>query len=382
MTSAGAAEQRSAEQTQFAIDAVRQRFMVTQEYLRDGQALEFYIDPSQNETKNSFLSLLDELRKTGDSAILRNTDHGLLLIVFRKPVYKKQTLNKPLILLIATIITIFADGALRAYSYQDPIKNSSLPFSEDLSIGVIYTIALLGIIGIHEMGHKVASWHHKMDSSWPYFIPGIPSVWPTMGAVISARDAPQNKDALFDLGLSGPIAGLAITVIVSVFAVASAQLVPLSSVVTGVHSASLDYYTSFLSSFLVKGSPNGNYGLGGPTFDILYFGYSIGFLLTFVNLLPAWQLDGGHISNSYVSPRVHRYLTWLSAGIMVLAGFWLMAFLVIFLSGKAPGLRPLDDVSALSSRRKVFFWLTWVLSAAIYVFVIYGNAYFGITQIL
>ena len=116
-------------------------------------------------------------------------------------------------------------------------------------------------------------------------------------------------------------------------------------------------------------------------FNILYFGYSIGFLLTFVNLLPAWQLDGGHVANSYVSPKIHRYLTWISAGIMVLTGFLLMAFLVIFLAGKAPSLRPLDDVSPLSSKRKAFFWLTMVLAAVLYVFTIYGGV-FGLTQLL
>ncbi|MGI0079571.1 MAG: site-2 protease family protein [Nitrososphaerales archaeon] len=371
MTSAGFSEQRSVEQTQFVIEAVRRRFVVTQEYLREGQALEFYLDQNQKETKQSFLSLLDELGKTGDSAILRNTDHGLLLIVFRKLVQKKERrLNRPLILLIATVITIFADGVFRAYGYSD--QGSPLSLTQDFNTAMIYTVALLGIIGIHEMGHKVASWYHKMDSSWPYFIPGIPSVWPTMGAFISAREPPRNKDSLFDLGLSGPIAGLIVTIIVSFFAVASASA----------HPTGVDYYTSFLSSLLVKGNQSSGYWHAGPTFSVLYFGYSIGFLLTFVNLLPAWQLDGGHISNSFVSPRAHRYLTWASAVIMVLAGFWLMAFLVIFLAGKAPALRPLDDVSKLSSRRKFLFWLTWILSATIYLFAIYGNGYFGITQVL
>ena len=365
------------------IDAVRQRFIVTQEYLREGQALEFYLDPNQKETKKSFLSLLDEIAKTRDSALLRNTDHGLLLVVFRKPVQKKQhRLNRPLILLIAAIITIFVDGVFRAYGYQGPVTGPALSLTQNLNIAMIYTISLLGIVGIHEMGHKVASWYHKMDSSWPYFIPGVPSVFPTFGAFISANTPPRNRDSLFDLGLSGPIAGLIITIVVSIFAVASAQLIPLSSLPAGTPTVAGDYYTSFLASFLLKGSQNAHYVIGGPLFSVLYFGYSIGFLLTFVNLLPAWQLDGGHIANSYVSPRVHRYLTWISAGVMVLVGFWLMAILVIVMAGMMPSLRPLDDVSPLSSKRKVFFWLTWILSAAIYAFAIYGNIFFGVTQIL
>lgn len=381
MSASGFVNQRSPEQTQLAIDAVKKHFAVVQEYIVEGQALEFFLDQNTKETKKAFLSLLEDLAKTGDTAVLRNTDHGLLLNVFRKPVYKKANLNRPLILLIATVISIFADGLFRSYYYRDPIGGGALSFNEDITIAIVYSVSLMGIIGIHEMGHKIASWVHKMDSSWPYFIPGIPSIWPTMGAVISARDPPQNKDSLFDLGLSGPIAGLAVTVIVSIFAIASAQLIPVGNL-PATSLSSLDYYSSFLASFLLRGSQSSQYAIGGPMFEILYFGYSIGFLLTFVNLLPAWQLDGGHISNAYVSPRVHKYLTWVSAGVMVLAGFWLMAFLVIFLAGRAPALRPLDDVSPLSSKRKVFFWLTWILSAAIYIFTIYTNGYFGIIQVL
>jgi len=112
-------ESRSPEQTQFVIDSVRHRFDVVQEFLREDNALEFHIGASQKETKSSFLSLLDELRKTGDSAILRRTDQGLLLIVFRKPPRSRQKLKRPLILLIATIITILADGFLRLYLYPD-----------------------------------------------------------------------------------------------------------------------------------------------------------------------------------------------------------------------------------------------------------------------
>ncbi len=375
MTTTGTSEERSAEQTQAVIDAVRQRFVVTQEYVMEHQSLEFYIDPDQKETKQTFLSLLSELSKTGDSAVLRNTDHGLMLVVFRKPPRGKQRLKTPLILLVATIITIFADGYLRA-------SGGSLPLAQDLNIGAIYAIALMGIIGIHEMGHKVAAWYHKMDSSWPYFIPGIPGVWPTMGAVISARDPPQNRDSLFDLGISGPIAGLIVTFIVSFFAMSTAKLVPISSLPAGAPVSSIDMYTGLLSELFFKGASNPSFAISGSLFGILYFGYSIGFLLTFVNLLPAWQLDGGHVSNSYVSPKVHRYLTWISAGIMILVGFWLMAILIIFLAGKSPSLRPLDDVSPLSSKRKALFWLTWVLAAALYFLTIYGNAYFGVMQLL
>src|SRR5579884_1538509 len=167
MTTAEASA-RSPEDLQRIIDSVRSRFLTQREFIRDGGAVEFLLNSRENEkTKSKFLSLINELRAHGDSAILRRTD------------FPKAKLGKPLILLAATIGTILADGFIRAYS-------SSTPVSQLIGVAVIYAASLIGIIGIHELGHKIASWHHKMDSSWPYFIPGIPGVWPTMGAVISS----------------------------------------------------------------------------------------------------------------------------------------------------------------------------------------------------
>jgi membrane-associated protease RseP (regulator of RpoE activity) len=364
-------EFRGTEQIQYVIDSVHRYFTVTQEYITEGaQSLQFFIDSSQTDTKPKFLSLLEDLKKNGDYAILRNTDHGLMIAVVRKPPRGKSRVKTPIVLFIATIATVFIYGF-----FWGPSTDFKQSFSQDFTIGAIFAACLMGIIGIHEMGHKISSWHHKMDASWPYFIPfpPIPLVTlPTMGAVISARDPPPNRDALFDLGISGPLAGLFTTLVVSVIAATTAQFVSISSLGgTTVHST--DIFTSWIISAL---HPNQQGALTGSLFGALYFAYSLGFLLTFVNLLPAWQLDGGHIANAAVSPKTHQYLTWISAGIMVLAGFWIMAVLVLLLSSRAPSLRPLDDVSPLSPKRKAMFWATWIIAGTIFALVVYNNAFF------
>ena len=366
-------ETRSQEDIQRIIDAVRSRFNVSLEYIREAQALEFYIDDKDTELKSKFVSLATDLQRTGDIAILRKTvDHGLMLMVFKKPAPPKARMKlMPLALFIATIVAVFADGLLRAYYYTDPLTRS-VSLTEAFQIGVIYAISLMGILGIHELGHKIAAWHHKMNATWPYFIPGIPTYWPTFGAVIRSLDPPVNRDALFDLGLSGQSAGLVVAFLVSIAAVASAKMVPISSLGSNPQITNVDYFTSFLINTIK--APNANTAIVGPTFSVLYFAYSFGFLITFINLLPAWQLDGGHITNAAVSPRIHKWLTYVSAVIMVLIGFWLMAVLVLVLGTNTPSLRPLDDVSPLSSKRKVFLVLTWILAGSIYFFVIYNNA--------
>ena len=378
MTAVGSPQEvRSPEQTQYVIDSVRKRFNVTQEYLTEGaESLQFFLDPAQTDTKANFLGLVEELKKNGDMAILRNTDHGLMLTIVKKPPRGKSRVKLPIALFTATIATVFIYGFLSSSMYIDPLTSRSPSYSSDINIGAIFTVCLMGIIGIHELGHKVASWKHKMDSSWPYFIPfpPIPGVTlPTFGAVISAKDPPPNRDALFDLGISGPLAGLITTLVVAIVAGASSQIIPLSSLHSNVRTLPTDMFTSWITGIM---HPNQQGVIGGDLFGVLYFAYSLGFLLTFVNLLPAWQLDGGHVANAAVSPRVHRYLTWISAGVMVLTGFWLMAVLVLFLSGRVPSLRPLDDVSPLSNNRKIFFWAIWIIAGAIFVFVIFNNAYF------
>jgi membrane-associated protease RseP (regulator of RpoE activity) len=373
---ATAPEPRSQENTQSIIDSVRHRFLVTNEYLREDGSIEFSLDANQQDLKSNFLSLIDELRSSADTAILRRAERGYFLVVLRKPRYSQRRSKTPLILLIATVAAILADGFIRAYSYSDP-ATPHLSTAGEITIATLYAVSLFGIVAIHEMGHKVATWYHNMDSTWPYFIPGIPGIWPTMGAVISARDPPTNRDSLFDLGISGPVAGLLATVVVSVAAIMSAQIMPASSFPAGQQFGNVDYYTSFLVGIFKTSSSTGV--VTGATFSLLYFAYSFGFLLTFINLLPAWQLDGGHISNAAVSPNVHKWLTYISVLIMLLIGFYLMAFLILIMAGRAPALQPLDSVSPLSSKRKIFFILTWVLAISIFALVLYKNGFFGLS---
>src|SRR5437899_12597712 len=88
----------------------------------------------------------------------------------------------------------------------------------------------MGILGIHELGHIIASKKHRLRVSWPYFIPGIPVIGfvPTFGALIMSRGLIVNRNVLFDVGISGPIAGLVVAVIVSTYGAYLSPLMPSS----------------------------------------------------------------------------------------------------------------------------------------------------------
>lgn len=101
------------------------------------------------------------------------------------------------------------------------------------------------------------------------------------------------------------------------------------------------------------------FGKGGDGHEVLMtpllFAAWIGFLITFLNLLPAWQLDGGHLARTLLGPKLHRYATYGSMGILVLLDFWLMAILILVMSSRNPSANPLDDVSPLTKNRKLAY---------------------------
>jgi hypothetical protein len=94
---------------------------VASEYLREDGSIEFHLDSNQRNIKANFVSLVDELRKSGDTAILGRSEQGYILYVIRKPRYSQKRSKTPLILLIATLAAILADGLIRAYTYSDAL---------------------------------------------------------------------------------------------------------------------------------------------------------------------------------------------------------------------------------------------------------------------
>ena len=222
----------------------------------------------------------------------------------------------------------------------------------------IYTLSLLGILGIHESGHLIAARIHRLKTTWPYFIPGLPVIGiPTFGAFIQSRGLTINREILFDVAIAGPIAGLIIAVIVSVYGAYTAPVLE-ESVAQGLFEESRLMEWELGEPLLMTASL-AMFGKGGEGQEILMtplmFAAWIGFLITFLNLLPAWQLDGGHLARTLLGPKLHRYATYGSMAILVLLDFWLMAILILIMSSRNPSANPLDDISPLSRNRKLAY---------------------------
>jgi membrane-associated protease RseP (regulator of RpoE activity) len=221
----------------------------------------------------------------------------------------------------------------------------------------------MAVIGVHEMGHRLAAVRRGVKATFPYFIPGPPP-YGTFGAVIVQRELPANRDALFDIGSSGPIAGFIVATLV--MAIGMTMAIPAKPPPEGYTILPSPLISIILGSFLQllnllpPPPPSGQLLFMHP----VEFAGWVGMIVTMLNLLPVGMLDGGHVARCLAGNKIRLALSALSIVLLFLEGFWLMAILVLFLALRGhPG--PLDDVSNMSKTRKItalFLVLIFILS--------------------
>ena len=315
------------------------------------------IEIENEEFKQKFAQLAKQLESKNLVARLEKNDNRTFVIISRFQLPKPQRVWIPRALFAATIVMVMIDG------YYHTVSTNSITYiGNPFQIAVLFTISLMGILGIHELGHMIASKIHKIKISWPYFIPGIPVFgFPTFGALIMSRSFTINRDTLFDIGISGPIAGLIIAVIVSTYGAYLSPLIPSAQADALSNSGLVDVHSSIFMDatiLLVGKHVIGKELIMSP---ILYAAL-FGFLITFLNLLPAWQLDGGHVARATFGRKTHQIMTYVSIGVLAAVGYYIMAIIVLMFSMRSPDVKPLDDISPLSNKRKKLFVLVMILA--------------------
>lgn len=296
----------------------------------------FYLKQPQ-ETKQAFLRFLKNLEPLNLIALLRRVDGRIVLRILPKFPVKKSNVLVNWLLFFATIATTFVAGYLMSESFINPYVG-----------GATFTVAIMAVLGMHEMSHKLAANKHKVEATPPYFIPGPPAFAGflgigTFGAVIMQKSLPPNRDALFDVGSSGPIIGFILAFIVSLVGLWFSPILP----VTGAEGFLASPLIFELFALFVIKIPQGYYVLLHP---VAFAGW-VGMVITMLNLLPAAMLDGGHVTRAVFGEKTATVLTLFSIVYLAFTGFWPMALFVLFISrSRHPG--PLDEVSGLSTKRK------------------------------
>jgi len=290
----------------------------------------FYVKP-QSTLKQAFMRLYRQFDSKQLIPFLRKRGDRIMLQVAAKPPVKPGNPMINIILLIATIGTTFFTGYFL------------LGETGSIASGALFSAALLSILGAHEMAHKLTANRHGVEASYPYFIPGLP----TFGAVIQQKSLAPNRDALFDLGFSGPIVGFIVAVLVSIIGIpwSTPEIVaelPLSVIQPPI-------LFDFLASILLRFETPSSGFLLIVLHPVAYAGY-IGLIVTMLNLMPIGQLDGGHIAHVLLGERVRTVLSIVAIFSLLLVA-WPMALIAYFLS-RVRHPDALDAVSPVSWTRK------------------------------
>src|SRR5438874_4341660 len=269
----------------------------------------------------------------------------LLVHVQRRPKARFAGVQVNLVLLIVTVLTILFFGG--AWNWAD---YSGKPILSAESIGhgaAFFPVPLLASLGSHERGHYLVAKRYHVRASLPFFLPSIPPLG-TLGAFISMRDPIPNRRALLDIGVSGPLVGFAIAIPVTLAGLALSAASPASGL-TLAGEAQPSLLFRGLSLFF----PLPQTLLTHP--HPLAFAGWVGLFVTAINLLPAGQLDGGHVARALLGSR-QLYLSWSAVLILFglslfYPGWFLFGFLIFILGVRHPP--PLNDLTRLDPGRKL-----------------------------
>ncbi|UIO99625.1 site-2 protease family protein [Halobaculum sp. CBA1158] len=254
-------------------------------------------------------------RERGYEVQVVQTDTGLDVVVARP--FSNGLDGIPWVnlgLLLATVLSTLFVGATAWYRVPfEAIRANPLAMLEAWP----FTAAVLGVLLTHELGHYVMGRRHGVDVSLPYVIPFVVP-FGTMGAIIRMRGQMPDREALFDIGVAGPLAGLAATVVVTVVGLSLGPFPAPEQVTAGQY---IEFRTPLLLELIADaiGQPT-EYGRGQTAHPVI-MGAWVGMFFTVLNLLPVGQLDGGHIVRAMVGERQETVAALVPFVLFGLAGY-------------------------------------------------------------
>lgn len=258
----------------------------------------------------------------------------------------------------ATVAAVASSGYFSALSFYECLGGSA---EGVLGSVLTFILAVMGPLFLHELGHFVTSRRMGVPTPLPMFIPA-PLVSPlgTFGAVITTRFLPRDRRSLALLGLSGPLAGVAASLLLMVVTLRMSPVVRperLACEVTPVRFIPTSAYLLLMLG-VVPLSENEIVLLHPAAFASMLL-----LLIHFANLLPIGQLDGGHVVRSLTSMELHRAVSLAVPALLVTLAIllpasygWLGFFsvLALLISGFRPHIGYSNQASELPPRDRVY----------------------------
>src|SRR5437870_6785693 len=237
------------------------------------------------------------------------------------------------LLLLLTCFTTLVVGARMEFNFLHghpalSLADESVPYfpvtwlylyPDRIVAGLPFAITVMLFFLAHEMGHYLFCRRYGIYATLPFFIP-MPTLIGTMGAVIVIRSPIRSRRALFDIGITGPIAGFLVALALLVISLGWSKPMP-ATLHPGMDDIEIGYPLIFRWMHALVGAMNPASAVAGlPLNRILLHPVGIaawvGMFATALNLLPGGQLDGGHILYS-ISPRAHWYVSRLAILILL-----------------------------------------------------------------
>jgi hypothetical protein len=352
------------------------------------------------ESGQAFDELAAAVKPLGLLPLLRGEDGRpeiLLVKEFSRPGGRSARTN--LILFLLTLASVIYMGAINAvpasavpcespttladslrYQWQLIVVITQQGFA-NFGAGLPFALSFLAVLGSHEFGHYLAGRKNGTRVTLPFFIP-LPLISPfgTLGAVISMQEPPKNRNVLTEIGIAGPLAGFLVALPLLFIGLSHSTVEALPTTLGPCEGYTLEGNSILylLAKLIVFGKM-----LPAPAhFDIapalfylrafftgfqfpmagtdviihpLAFGAWAGLMITGLNLIPAGQLDGGHLLYVLLGKKAGSFLSWIILGMIVLGVFWPGWFLwvvLVLIFGRVHA-EPLDTLTPLSPRHRI-----------------------------
>lgn len=344
--------------------------------------------------------LAETLRPMGITPLFRMEGNMHIILLMQGVIQAKPSRSWVNLLLFGlTVITVLMAGAYYSFDYSGPPPENLLDLFRillsTLPNGISFAVSLLSILLAHEFGHYIAGRLHNVHVTLPYFIPLPLSPLGTMGAFIQVRDIPRNRRVMLDIGIAGPLSGLIVAIPILILGLSLSPVDQLPRVVPENQTITLEGNSLLYLGlkYIVKGEllpAPPSYGgtpewlywiryiltstplpLGGRDVlmhPIAWAGWA-GLLVTAINLIPAGQLDGGHILFVIFGKNSTRLVPAIILALAVLgifwSGWWLWALIIFFL-GRSH-MEPLDLITPLDTRRKFLAGLAVIVFILVFI---------------
>jgi membrane-associated protease RseP (regulator of RpoE activity) len=298
--------------------------------------IQTYTGNLQYPSDDSYSRLSSNLEQTGALALMQPDEKLEATITIVPKSMRPDARTKPInpvvhiMLFVLTLATTTYTGAL-----HQGINLLQQP--QNFWVGLPYSLSLLAIIGLHEAGHYFVARRYRVNATPPYFLPA-PFPLGTFGAFISMRSPPVNRKAMFDTSVTGPLVGLLLSLCFLFVGLKGATVGE-----TIFHGSLLapQVGSSVLFTLIAQlANPSLAFGADLHLNAFAFSGW-LGLLITAINLIPIGQLDGGHVLQAMLGPKLGALVSGLAMmGLFLLAFFvWpsllLFAFLVFFLASSS-----------------------------------------------